>query len=266
MLRSSFAAFALAILSSAALAARSPAEAVQGFYSARIQSGSVGVPTGAELMKFSSFLAPEMVCLLSASLRYNDQFAKAKPFDKAPLAEGDLYSSSPATPTRFIAGAPEVSGGKASVRVRFYRESAGAAEGAEGADSASWEDVAHVTQIRGKWLISDVEYLDATRGSKQGSLMQLLRDTLSHPDPAAGWNVRELSSCSLGAQPAAAPAKSASAKKGVVKKGVAKKGSKAAAQPTRRTASASKATPAKSSAKTSSAKASAKTTTKKKTH
>lgn len=166
--------------SAAAQAVRGPAETVSSFYKLRIESGSNGTPSGRDLAGFSSYLAPELVCLLGASLRYRDQFSKTLPDRPLPLSEGDLYSSRLEGPTRFTLGAADGS----RIPVHFYHGES---------DEKGWEDVVKLTQVRGRWLISDVEYQSPS--GQSGSLVARLRATLSHPEAASKWDARELESC-----------------------------------------------------------------------
>lgn len=176
--------FALCLFASAAVqAARGPVDTVAGFYKLRIESGSNGTPSGRDLASFSSYLAPELVCLLGASLRYRDQYAKALPDRALPLSEGDLYSSHPEGPTRFTLGA--LDGNR--IPVHFYRNEA---------DDKGWDDVVQISQVRKRWVIRDIEY-----SGGHGSLVARLRNTLSHPEAAAGWDARELESCVLEPRP-----------------------------------------------------------------
>lgn len=224
---------------SPAIAARGPAETVSGFYNLRLQNGSSGVPSGLELAAFSSYLAPELVCMLGAAMRYSDQYAKTLPDKAPPFAEGDLYSSSPLIPSRFTSGSASSSGSKSEVHVRFFRD-----DTPELSDKG-WEDLVHVSLQRRKWLISDIEYKGDFPDAVQGSLLARLRETLTHPDEASRWDPRELSACRIEATPAKSASKQKAKKRGKLNTAKAKVAprTKAKAAPTKR--SASKATPRK---------------------
>ena len=161
-------------------AARGPVETVSGFYKLRIESGSNGTPSGRDLAGFSAYLTPELVCLLGASLRYRDQFSKTLPDRTLPFSEGDLYSSRPEGPTRFTLGAADGN----QIPVHFYHGES---------DEKGWEDVVKLTQVRGRWLISDIEYQSSA--DSHSSLVARLLATLSHPEAASKWDARELESC-----------------------------------------------------------------------
>lgn len=196
-MRKTLLAITLSIFSVApALAARSPAETVSGFYKLRLENNSSGTPSGMELAAFSSYLAPELVCMLGAAMRYGEQYAKTLPNAKPPFAEGDLYSSRTEGPTRFKLGTSEIAGQSGRIRVRFFRDEE------QGADDKGWEDVIHLSLIRKRWLISDIEYAGTFSDANHGSLKNWLNTTLSHPEAASRWDPRELSACELDTTPA----------------------------------------------------------------
>lgn len=176
---------------SSAFAQRGPADVVQGFYTARLASPGSGAPSGRELAEFSGYLGPELVCLLGAALRYNDKFSQARPDDKPPFVEGDLYSSSFETPTRFSLGKVQQTKTSASVPVHFYVDSA------DKPDSKGWEDVVHLNIVRTRWMITDVEYKGGFAFGNKGELFESLRAGLENAEPVTGWSVRELDSCTM---------------------------------------------------------------------
>ncbi|MBS1207697.1 MAG: hypothetical protein H6R19_95 [Proteobacteria bacterium] len=235
----------LSFACSAAFAYSGPAEVVQNFYTARLASQNSGVPSGRELADFSTYLGPELVCLLGAALRYDDKFELAHPGEKPPFAEGDLYSSSVEIPTRFTLGALHMQGGSASLPVHFYLDQA------DKPDTQGWQDLVHLKVIRKRWQITDIEYQGGTAFGNQGQLFSKLRETLVKATPVAGWNVRELDSCTLDK---VAPAKSKSKAKGKhATKGKSKVAGKSKAVGKSKTVSKS-TTPRKASAATASKK------------
>jgi len=178
------------------LAARSPADTVSGFYKLRIENSSSGAPSGMELAAFSSYLAPEVVCMLGAALRYGEQYSKALPDAKAPFSDGDLYSSNTAGPSRFKLGSANLASQRGQIRINLFHD-----EPQEELDSKGWEDIVHLALVRKKWLITDIEYAASFPGARQGSLMSTLRDTLSHPEASSHWDARELSACEMDPMP-----------------------------------------------------------------
>ena len=206
-----------------ALAVPGPEEVVRDFYTARLQKPELGAPSGRVLAEYSSHLGPELVCLLGAALRYQDRLAEARPGDKAPFDDLDLYSSGGPVPTRFTLGAlQQQKGGRASLTVRFHADADGQP------DVQGWEDRVHLKIYRRDWVISDIEYLGNPAGAKQGSLDASLQRGLAGAAPVAGWNAQAMESCTLDSR---APAKRGKAAKG-------KKGSKAKAVKGRTTAKA----------------------------
>ncbi|WP_018608407.1 DUF3828 domain-containing protein [Uliginosibacterium gangwonense] len=167
-----------------AMAARGPADVVSAFYQLRVEKGNKGAPTGMELADYSTYLAPELVCRLGASLRYTDQLGKAVPDAKLPFTDRDLYSNQTEGPKRFKLGAAEVGGQSGSIRVHLFRDET---------DNATWEDTVHVRMQRRHWVIQDIEY-----GDGSGSLIKTLDATLAHPDAASHWDSRELEACNVG--------------------------------------------------------------------
>lgn len=264
-------------------AARGPEDTVAGFYAARVRGGS-GVPSGRELAEYSSYLSPELVCLLGAALRYDDKFAQAHPGSKGPFAEGDLYSSSAQIPQRFVPGALQQSGGSASLPVHFYLDAA-AVPPADAASAAvpgmslplplarsasrDWQDTVHLKIIRKRWLITDISYQGGAQAANQGELVARLRNGLQNATPVAGWKVSELDSCHIEAAAAGsstashakgAKAKHAAARAGKATKASAGKKAKASASGARKsTASPAKkaASPAKKKSSTSTSRKSA---------
>lgn len=225
-MRKSILAVLISLIAAAAHAERTPVDVVGGFYAERIKSNSTGAPTGRELVAFSSYLSPELVCLLSAALRYNEQFAKTHPDDKPPFAEGDLYSSVFEGPTRFKVGAATLDGDTYSVRTRFYLDDG------DSQDDKGWEDVAELTRYRNRWLIADISYQGGFEFGNHGRLTESLRSVLQHPDPTSGWDARELESCKLDRSLLAKPSqskKTASAKSKATK---GKRGGKASGRVT----------------------------------
>jgi len=175
---------------SSVLAARSAPDTVTEFYKYRIESGGRGIPSGHELATLSSYLGPELVCLLGTSLRYSERYAHDLPDSPLPFADMDLYTSSAQGPNQFTLGQAELGGSEGQIHVRFTRES-------ETSSPQNWEDVVKVSITHKRWLIDDVVYSSNTTGEKHGSLAASLRETLSHPAAGTHWDVRELSSCNL---------------------------------------------------------------------
>lgn len=192
------------------LAQTSPAQTVDSFLILRLADHSSGAPSGATLLSYSPYFAPELVCLLGAAQRYSEQHAKALPGDKPPFVEGDLYSSSFEVPTHFQAEAPRVQGDTATVRVRFE---VATANGGEAGARTSWQDEMRLRHINGRrWQIEDVVYQGEFPFGNHGSLRANLLAVLSNPQAGSGWDARELTSCEIPAT-----------KKGAAKKGATKK-------------------------------------------
>jgi hypothetical protein len=208
-MRLHFATVLFTLVCTPVLAQRGPEEVVQGFYTSRLANQSSGAPSGRELADFSAYLGPELVCVLGAALRYNESFAQAHPNDKPPFAEGDLYSSSIETPTRFTLGKLQSGKTGASIPVHFYRDEEGKP------DTKGWQDVVHLKISRTRWTISDVEYQGGFALGNKGSLFDNLRETLESSKAVAGWSARELDSCTMDkVAPAKAKAKGKGKNKG----------------------------------------------------
>jgi len=248
----------LSLACSAAFAYPGPAEVVQNFYTARLASQSSGAPSGRELADFSTYVSPELVCLLGAALRYDEKFEQARPGEKPPFVEGDLYSSSFEIPTRFTLGALQMNGGSANLPVHFYLDQA------DKPDTKGWQDLIQLKVIRKRWQIADIEYQGGSAFGNKGQLFAHLRESLEKAEPVAGWNVRELDSCTLDK---VAPAKAKGKVKGKhVGKGKNKLASKSKATSKSKASGKSKISSKSSTASKSTAKhkASATTSSKKK--
>jgi hypothetical protein len=183
--------FCLALLCTPAHALLGPEDVVSGFYTTRLASQSSGTPSGRELAEFSIYLAPELVCLLGAALRYDESFLAANPDSKPPFAEGDLYSSSFEVPTRFTLGKLQQSKSGAMIPVHFYRDEEGKP------DTQGWQDLVHLKLTRKRWLISDVEYKGNFSSGNKGRLFETLHDTLDASQTLADWNPREIDACTM---------------------------------------------------------------------
>lgn len=185
-----------ALLSPAVFAATGPAEVVTGFYTARLADGGTGVPSGRQLATYSSYLGPELVCTLGASIRYQDHFDQAHPDSPSGLFRTDLYSSGTSTPTSFTLGTPSQAGGITSIPIHFTQKG-----NDESIPPVEWDDTVKLRLVRNRWLISDIDYSGTPEGGNQGSLMATLRDRLHGAPEVEGWSVRELDSCVMDSVP-----------------------------------------------------------------
>ncbi|MDQ7990708.1 MAG: hypothetical protein REI09_13825 [Candidatus Dactylopiibacterium sp.] len=176
-------------------AAASPEEAANSFFTARLAAdASLGAPGGLELARYSTWLGPELVCLLGAARRYNDAVITAQPEVTPPFSRHDLYSGGDALPTRFSLDPARVSGARATVRAHFEYE------GEDGA-TASRSETLHMAIEKRRWVISDVEYgsTPAFRLDRP-TLRAGLRAALDHANPSIGWDARQLDGCPLGGE------------------------------------------------------------------
>lgn len=190
-----------ALVCTPAFAATSPSEVVNQFYTARLADGGSGVPSGRQLATYSTYLGPELVCSLGASIRYQDRFAQAHPDNPSGVFTNDLYSSSNAAPTAFTLGTANQSGGLTTIPVHFTLK------GDDDATPKEWEDTVKLKLVRNHWQIVDIDYSGKLEGGNQGSLLTTLRDGLRKAPEVEGWSARELDSCIMDNVPAKGSAK-----------------------------------------------------------
>ena len=239
-----------ALICTPAFAITGPSDVVNGFYTARLADGGTGVPSGRQLATYSTYLGPELVCTLGASIRYQDRFSQAHPDNTSGVFPNDLYSSSAAAPTTFTLGTASQSGGLTTVPVHF------SLKGDDDASPKEWDDTVKLKLVRNHWLIVDIDYTGKLEGGNQGSLVATLREGLHKAPEVEGWSVRELDSCVMDNVPAKGSARSHGKSRHTTSSLPGKKGStKASASTKKSTGKAAKTTTSKkSSSKHSKAK------------
>lgn len=180
----------LALGSLPALASAStPEETAQAFFTARLASDSLGAPSGMELADFSTYLGPELVCLLGATRRYSDAHGEALPEQAAPFSSGDLYSGGERIPLHFSLGKATIRGERASLKASFEYE---------GGDAGliRREETLKMLLHKRRWVINDIEYAEAPAFALPGrELVGGLRDALEQGNRIAGWDARQLAGC-----------------------------------------------------------------------
>lgn len=243
-----------ALVCNPAFAATGPSEVVNQFYTARLADGGSGTPSGRQLATYSTYLGPELVCSLGASIRYQDRFAQAHPDNPSGVFPNDLYSSSTTAPTEFKLGAASQSGGLTTIPVHFTLK------GDDDAAPKEWEDIVKLKLVRRHWQIVDIDYSGKLEGGNQGSLLATLRDGLRKAPEVEGWSSRELDACIMDNVPAKGSAKGHGKSRHAKSALHGKKGSSAKASGASKKGSskASKAASGKKTATTKASKASSK--------
>lgn len=229
-----------------------PEETAQAFFTARLANDSLGAPSGMELADFSTYLGPELVCLLGAARRYNDAHLEALPDQPAPFSSGDLYSGGDRTPVRFTLGKATVKSQRATLKASFEYEDG------EGGVSKREETLQMLTYKR-RWVINDIEYSEAPAFTlPDQQLVAGLRHALGQGSKLADWDARQLAGCPVDGElarlKAAQQRKEAraakSGKKSAHTSSAGKKGHSSTKAPAKKSASSVKA-PAKKAASTS---------------
>lgn len=161
----------LTVLASCDDRTRTPADVVEHFYSARIESNVAGAPTAEELDKFAPYLSEELRGLLERARRRHDDDVAAAPGDKPSFADGDLFSSLFEGPDSFEIGADEATGDlhRISVQLAYNRQQ----------PVISWTDRAVVKAENGKPVIADIEYGGNWEFGNKGTLVSMLKNALA---------------------------------------------------------------------------------------
>jgi hypothetical protein len=232
--------------------ASTPEDAAQAFYTARLASESMGAPGGMELAEFSTYLGPELVCLLGAARRYNDAHLATHPGQVPPFSHGDIYSGGEDHPTRFTLGKARINGQRATLSAQFEFQT-------EDGQSVQREDTLHMLLSKRHWVINDIEYGEAPSFAlPKKALVEGLREALGQASPELGWDAKQLDGCPVDGE--LAKLKAAQQRKEAKASASKKKGAKGA-KPTHgkkkagvASRSSSKATAGKKSAAASTAK------------
>jgi len=180
-----------------AQAATLPADVVSGFYMARLAGGEAGTPNGFQLARYSSYLSPKLVCMLGASLRFQEHFSQQHPEESSPFP-ADLYSGRGILPASFTLDRYEQSGAHATATVSLMSRPDGELP------PVTWSNTIKLEIVRNHWLITDVDY-----GEEQPASLMSMLDSVLHKAPAVdGWSIKELESCVIEKAPAKSRSKS----------------------------------------------------------
>lgn len=138
-----------------------------------------GAPDAQALKALQPVLTPALHCLLQQADVLRSAVAKARPEDKPPFVEGDMFSSLWEGPSAFRLASVDSQRHTARVQVRFVH--------APGGDQAPvvWQDALHLQRTDSGWRVADVEYLGKWDFAPKGRLRAGLVAALGERDPAA---------------------------------------------------------------------------------
>lgn len=154
-----------------ALAAEGPAEVVGRLYQAYLDVRPEGLPTPAQMERFTPLLSPRLVRLIEEARRYQADYARRNPDDKPPFVEGCLFASLFEGPTAFEVERVEAqAGGSQLVRVKLSYVDAQQPK----QPPLRWTDAVFVRQERGRFLVDDVEFRGQWAFKPSGKLSELL--------------------------------------------------------------------------------------------
>lgn len=126
-----------------------------------------GLPQGEDWQALRSWMSPELVGLIEAAQQEQAEFTKARPDEKPPWVEGDLFSSLFEGVQSFTLGPVRVQSNQAEVPVACVHE--------EGGHRAEWTDVLILVQTAQGWRLDDVNYGGSWAFANTGSLKAALR-------------------------------------------------------------------------------------------
>lgn len=125
-------------------------EVAEDFYEMHRRFAGRGLPATADMNAYAAFLCPALVGKIGAARARQEEFVRAHPDEKPPLAEGDLFSS-------LFEGAEAASvvetsadGDGARVLMALSRD--------DGRGTVRWRDAVLLSRDDGVWCIADVEY------------------------------------------------------------------------------------------------------------
>ena len=143
-------------------------EFTEDFYLMHQRLHTSGLPDAGSMNAYNAFLCPQIVELVEAARARQKEFMTAHPGDKAPLADGDLFSSLAEGPEASKAGTVIAIAGGARVAVDMRR--------ADGRKTTRWTDVAQIDRdADGIWCLADVEYAGSWPGANKGRLSETLK-------------------------------------------------------------------------------------------
>ncbi len=162
-------------------ASDSPSEVVGGLYCILLDSQVTGAPTAGQLAAMEPHLSAELLDLLQAAGALRDSEATARPDEKPPFVEGDLFSSLFEGPTGMAILADAQGAATSRVVMQFSDDRVNPA--------ISWTDTVVVTEEDGRLVIADVVYGGTWDFANRGSLLETLRVGLDATTPTA-WTLR----------------------------------------------------------------------------
>ena len=149
----------LAVAGAAAAADPGASDAASRFYRACLRLKPEGLPTAQQMKTLGPLLSPELVKLIAAARRKQEEFIRKRPDDKPPWIEGDLFASNFEGASAFSLGTPVMQAGKASIPVYLeYRD---------GKDVVRWIDVIVLERAAGRWRVWNI-YMNAPWPFKSG--------------------------------------------------------------------------------------------------
>lgn len=156
----------------------SPADAARGFYEIAIESGVSGAPTTDQLTALAPYLSGELRSLLAEARAVSVAEAVARPDEKPPYVEGDLFTSLFEGPTRFeiVGDTPGGTAGRVAVRFSYDRTS----------PPVVWTDTVVVADEDGRPVVADVIYGGTWQVANRGSLAASLHRELDRAR-SSGW-------------------------------------------------------------------------------
>lgn len=143
-----------------------PTAVVEAFYAELLTHPVVGAPNAGDLPRIVPFLADSLRADLERIGREHDSAARARPDDKPPFADGDLFTSLFEGPTAFWVMATQDTPAPA-VLVHF--------EHREANSSVAWVDTVYVARRDTSWAITDIAYGGTWPMANKGRLRANLR-------------------------------------------------------------------------------------------
>jgi hypothetical protein len=128
--------------------ANSPSGVANSFYKKYVAYQMRGLPTTIQMKSLAPLFSQEILNMIAADRVQQTKFIKEHPGEKPPWIEGDLFSSLFEGATSYSLGKPGVEKGRAVIDVHLiYKYKS---------DATEWTDTIALTQVKGKWVISDI--------------------------------------------------------------------------------------------------------------
>lgn len=150
---------------------KGPADTVSGFYDTYLKVKPLGIPGPEKLAKFSPYLAPGLVSLLTEADLTERKYKEKTKGEVPPLVEGDVFTSLFEGADAFEVGECKKKDNSAECEVEFSNTNPGDGK------TFKWKDAVILEKGEKGWLISDVDYKGdwdfAVKGTLTGMLKRL---------------------------------------------------------------------------------------------